>query len=370
MKIKTGFTLQEIFFFFILISLTIAFFNLLKPFITDIFLTVILLILFKRPFLYFNKKFKKSRKTASLVTVFLVLLTIVIPVFFIGLLITNEVSDIYVLAEKNWPNINEQLQTANVQEKLSKLPYIGDILQDIKIEDYQEKINSTVTSITENILSIIQSTFAGLASMLIHTFVVMFLLYYLLLDGEGLIKRLQYLIPLSKEEENELIKNIIKVTDALVFNSFMIGIIEGTFGGILFAILGIPSPVFWGVIMAFLSIIPLVGTNTIMVPMAVFHFIIGETTTGILILSIGSVIILINQNLIRPRLDGNKSGMHTAIMFLASLGGLLWLGIIGFLAGPLVAALFLAIWNQYGIRYQKKLDEISIGTNNTEQNGV
>ena len=131
---------------------------------------------------------------------------------------------------------------------------------------------------------------------------------------------------------------------------------------VLFALLGIPSPVFWGIIMAGLSIIPLVGTNSIMVPAFLIHLLLGDYTTAFILLGAGTGVILINQNLIRPRLDADRSGMHTAIALIASLGGLLWLGVIGFLAGPLLTGLFIMIWDQYGKKYKENLEEMNKGS--------
>jgi len=361
MKFKSGITLQEIFFFLLLISLTVAFFNIISPFFSDIFLTIVLVILFKKPYAFFKRKFKGRRKLAATTTILLVILLIVIPLFFIGLLITNEATQAFDLIQKEWPALQAQIISGDLQDKFKDIPFVGEEIAVLNIEDYQVKINEGIATVTQTTLAFIQSTFAGLLYMFVHTFVILFLMYFMLIDGKTLIKRLQYLIPLSDEHERELFTNVEKVTDAIVFNSFMLGIIEGTFGGLLFAALGIHSPVFWGFIMVFLSVIPLLGTNTILVPVAIFYFIIGSYTTGIIILVVGSGAVIINQNIIRPRLDGNKSGMHTAIVFLASLGGLLWMGIIGFLAGPLLMALFLAVWNQYGEKYKMDLEEFNKG---------
>jgi len=211
------------------------------------------------------------------------------------------------------------------------------------------------------VFTLIQKTFINVGMIMVHFFIVMFLLYYLLADGKTLIAKIQYLLPLKDSDERELFDKLEQVTDALIVNTFMIGIIEGTFGGVLFAILGIPSPFFWGTIMVFLSIIPLVGANSILIPMAIIQLAVGNFWTGMIILIVGVGAILINQNIIRPRLDGHKSGMHPAIMFLASMGGLVWLGIVGFLAGPMITALFLVLWHQFGVRYQNTLKEFNKG---------
>lgn len=361
MKNKFNFSLQDIFFFLILISLTIAFYNILKPFIGDAFLALILVILFKRPFRWLRKKFKNNTKKAAAVTTVMVVVVIVIPLMFIGLVVANEVGDNYSKLKDQWPDIKEHLTEEEIKDQFSGIPYVSDYINNIKWEDIEEKIDEIIGALTEFAVSLLQSTFTGLAYFIIHVFIVLFLLFFMFADGDVLIKRLQYLIPLKDEDEKEMMFNIEKVTDGIVFNSFMLGIIEGTYGGVLFAVLGVPSPVFWGVIMAGLSIIPLVGTNSILVPAAIIYFLIGDYATGAIILGAGTGVVLINQNLIRPKLDADRSGMHTAMALIASLGGLLWLGVIGFLAGPLLTAMFLVIWDQYGKKYKEKLEILNKG---------
>jgi len=358
---KTNITLQDVFFFIILIALSVAFYHILEPFIGDAFLALILVILFKRPFRWLTKKFKGNKKRAAGITTILVVFVIVIPLLFIGLIVANEAGENFTKIKKQWPEIKKEITEEKIKDKFANIPYVNKYVNNIELEDIEKKIDKFVSTATEWAIIVIEKTFSGVTYTIIHIFIILFLLYFMFADGDILLSRLQYLIPLKDEDENELMYNIEKVTDGIVINSFMLGAIEGTYGGILFALLGIPSPVFWGIIMAALSIIPLLGTNSILIPAVIIHFMIGDTTTALILLFAGSGVVLINQNLIRPRLDANKSGMHTAIALIASLGGLIWMGVIGFLAGPLITALFIVIWNQFGKKYQKRLEIMNKG---------
>jgi len=363
---KLNLSLQDIFFFLILIVLTIAFYNILKPFIGDAFLALILVILFKKPFRWFRRKFKDNTKRAAGVTTVLVVVVIVIPLMFIGLVIANEAGDNYTKIKEQWPDIKNELTETKIKEHFKDVPVLNKYVDKIEIGNIEKKLDDFIGTATEWTISLIQSTFAGLTYMLIHTFFVIFLLYFMFADGDALLKRLQYLIPLKDSDEKTLMDNIEKVTDGIVINSFLLGAIEGTYGGILFGIAGVPSPVFWGIIMTFLSIIPIVGTNSIMVPAWIIYFLIGDYSTGTILLIAGTGAVLVNQNLIRPRLDANRSGMHTAMALIASLGGLLWFGIIGFLAGPLLTALFIVMWDLYGKKYNKELVVLNKGEDETQ----
>ncbi len=373
--------LQEIFFFVILIAVTIGFLYVIGPFILDIFMAIVLAMLFRKPMMFFIKRYKKKFITkqnakaetdkiitekdlsekeksdfthkSAILTLLLVLFVMVIPLTFVGFMVSKEVGNTYISFTENWPQIQNYIR--EIPDKAKEIPAFERVLEHVNWDAVAQGTQKLATTIAGFIFTLIQNTFINIGVLFIHFFIVMFLLYYLLADGKSLVKKIQYLLPLNDDDERKLFFRMEDVTDALIVNTFMIGIIEGTYGGILFAFLGIPSPFFWGTMMVFLSIIPLVGANTILVPMGIIQIAVGNIGTGIIILIVGTGAILINQNIIRPRLDGHRSGMHPAIMFLASMGGLVWLGIVGFLVGPMITALFLIIWDQFGVRYHDEL---------------
>jgi len=349
--------LQDIFFFFLLILITIGFFSIIQPFLVDIFLTIVLAILFKKPFAFLFKRFKGNKKRAALFTILLVILVIVIPISIIAIMITKELGQGYSLLTNNWTDIKYYID--HIPDQLSTNPTIKNAIDHIDWDKVADSTTTALSTITQFVLNMVQKTFINVGLMFFHLFIIMFLLYYLFIDSDALVERIQYLIPLKDSEERMLFAKLEQVTDGIVFNSLLIGVIEGSFGGILFAILGIHSPFFWGMMMTFLSIIPIVGANSIIVPMAIYQIAIGNIVAGLIILIVGAGAITINQNIIRPRLDGNKSGMHPAIMFMASMGGLIIFGIVGFIAGPIITGLFLVMWDFFGKRYKKSLENFN-----------
>jgi predicted PurR-regulated permease PerM len=356
---KIELNLQEIFFFLILIITTIGFYSIIKPFIVDIFMAIILAILFKKPYSFFLRKFKEKRKKAASLTIVIVFFVIVIPISFIAMMISREVSSTYDSVMTYWPQIHEYFD--KLPEKASSIPVLKNFVKDINWDKLALNVNESLSAISSFAFELMQKAFINVGYIILHFFIILFLLYFLFIDGKKLIERIQFLIPLKDSEEQELIQKLEKVADAIVFNTFMLAFLEGTYGGILFAILGISSPIFWGLIMTFLAIIPFIGTNTILVPMAIYQFASGNIWIGIIILVVGTGPVAVNQHLIRPRLDGYKSGMHPGIMFISSMGGLAVMGVPGFLAGPMIAGLFVVMWNLFGIRYKNKLEHYNNG---------
>ena len=128
----------------------------------------------------------------------------------------------------------------------------------------------------------------------------------------------------------------------------MIGILQGTLAGIALAFGGVPSALFWAVAMMFLSVVPGIGTALIWIPAVIY---IGVNTGWLLALVVGAfcaVIVGSVDNILRPKLVGGDTQLHELLIFFSTLGGLLIFGFWGFVIGPIIAALFVTVWELYG----------------------
>jgi predicted PurR-regulated permease PerM len=125
---------------------------------------------------------------------------------------------------------------------------------------------------------------------------------------------------------------------------------------VLFLVFGLPSPFLWGVITMVLSMIPLIGTNIVLIPTGLITLFSGRPAAGLIIIITGAVGVAITQNVVKPKLLGDRTGLHPALALLATIGGIAWLGLIGFLVGPVLAALFIVVWRQFARRYRTLLD--------------
>jgi predicted PurR-regulated permease PerM len=112
----------------------------------------------------------------------------------------------------------------------------------------------------------------------------------------------------------------------------------------------------WGVVMAILSIIPMVGAWLVMYPAATIMIITGHVGEGIAIFLIAAIIIGNIDNVLTPRLVGREAGMHDLLIFFSTIGGISLFGVMGFILGPVIAALFLTILDIYGVEFKSQLD--------------
>ena len=133
----------------------------------------------------------------------------------------------------------------------------------------------------------------------------------------------------------------------------VIGVVQGTIGGIGFWVAGIPAVAFWMLAMIFLSIIPLMGPGFILVPAILISFLTGNFfQAGVITVAL---ILAVNiDNYLRPLLVGKKTSIHPILLIIAILGGLKFFGVIGVLFGPLILAFLMTLIEAYEKHYVEK----------------
>ena len=165
-------------------------------------------------------------------------------------------------------------------------------------------------------------------------------------------------MPLDDEDERRLLDRFTSVARATIKGTVIIGIVQGGASGIAFAVVGIHSSVFWGAVMTVLSIIPAVGTALIWIPAALWLVVQGAWfKAGALIVFCGGIVGSVD-NLLRPRLVGKDTEMHDLLILFSTLGGIAMFGIIGIIIGPIIAALFVTIWDIYGVVFKDALPRV------------
>jgi predicted PurR-regulated permease PerM len=204
--------------------------------------------------------------------------------------------------------------------------------------------------------TVINKASKGTFQFVVNLFLIFFAMFYFFRDGDRLIPTLKYLSPLSDRYEDKLIMQFLSVSRATIKGTLLIGLIKGFMGGLTFWIFGISSPILWGVVMVLLSIIPMVSAWLVMYPAAIMLMISGQVWQGILLFLIAALIIGNIDNILIPRLVGREAGMHELMVFFSTLGGISIFGVMGFIIGPIIAALFISILDVYSIEFKQQLD--------------
>jgi predicted PurR-regulated permease PerM len=329
---------------------SILFFSLFRAFAYPIFWAAVIAAIAYPLYQKLNAFFKHPN-LASLVTLSIVTIIILIPLTTIGTLLIKESINLYGVVNNPESPISTTIQKSIDFFKNSSFS------QTLKIN--QPFLNEKISEFAKNGLSAVFTSLTDLTQNSV-TFVIMFILmlytlFYFLRDGENILKKLMHIFPLGDKYEMLLYKKFTSTASATIKGTLLIGGIQGGLGAIAFTVAGIQGALIWGIIMAFFSIIPGVGSSIVWLPTAIILLLTGQIWQGIMIIIVGVLIISTIDNLIRPILVGKDIQMHPALILFSTLGGIAVFGISGFVIGPIIASLFLAFWEIYEAYYRREL---------------
>jgi len=233
---------------------------------------------------------------------------------------------------------------------LERIPPLGALLpeEEVLVEQFRE----IATRTGPVLMGAFAAATRGTASFFLQTFIAAYSLFFFLRDGPQILQTVLRYIPLRPEEEESLLERFVSVTRATLKGSLLIGMIQGGLAGLAFWIAGVPGPAFWGTVMVVLSIIPAVGAGLVWVPAVLFLLVGGKVMAGLLLFAWCAAVVGTVDNFLRPRLIGRDAQMSDLLILLSTLGGILLFGVVGFIVGPIVAALFVTVWHIYGETFQ------------------
>jgi predicted PurR-regulated permease PerM len=182
---------------------------------------------------------------------------------------------------------------------------------------------------------------------IVSFFIMLYLLFFLLMDGPALAARIQRAIPLSTAHKKHLFDKFTTVIRATVKGNFLVAAAQGAMGGLAFWGLGVQGPLLWAVVMAFLSLLPAVGAAIIWAPVALYFLATGAIWKAVFLAAFGVLAIGMVDNVLRPILVGKDIKMPDYLVLISTIGGMAIFGLNGFVIGPVVAALFIALWDLF-----------------------
>lgn len=301
--------------------------------------------------------FRGRRHLASIITVLLIVCVVLIP---LGGLIGMVASEAIKVGGAAKPWVEKQLaEPGALSGALQSVPFYENI------EPYRQQIlkkaGELVGSISKFILNKLSSVTLGTVNLIFTSFVMLYCMFFFFIDGRQLLDRILYYVPLKDRDERQILDKFTSVTRATIKGTLLIGLLQGGLAGLAFHVVGIPSAVFWGAIMAVLSIIPAVGSALIWVPAAIVLIATGKVAGGIGLAAFCGILVGSLDNLLRPALVGKDTQMHELMIFFGTLGGIFLFGIPGMFIGPIIAALFVTVWEIYGVAFKDVLPKVAPG---------
>jgi predicted PurR-regulated permease PerM len=334
-------TLQNAAFIGLLTAVTLAFFGLLADFVQPIFWAATLAIIFNPAHVRILALVKDRTSAAAFLTLLLIVITVLIPAWFIASSVAVEASAFYTRIQSG------EINPAGALDWLrGALPLLNDSLDRLTLspEDVKEKLSAAAIQGSQFVGALAITAGQNAVRFGVMFFLMLYVLYFFLRDGEVLVDALVHALPLGDDRERELFAKFAEVSRATVKGTLVIGLVQGALGGIIFGLLGIEGAVFWGSVMAIMSLLPVVGASLVWAPAALFMLASGDFTKAAILVVFGVLVIGLVDNLLRPILVGRDTRMPDYLVLLSTLGGLTVFGASGFVIGPVIAALFLAVW--------------------------
>ena len=331
----------------IVVGLFYLFYRVISPFLITIAWAMVLSITFY-PLYKLLLRWLRYPWLASLVTLMIILILIIGPFTYIVTALVNEITDIYsVIEERGFKAIT----------RIQEHPWLSDLLNRISTSipavqniDLNEAAVKSLKALGSYIGQHISGFFKNIVVFTLSFIVMCLTIFYFLKDGEALTSYIMRILPFSEDQKIRLEERVKEMVIAAVYGGIVVGIVQGLLGGLAFFVLGISSPVFWGSAMAVMSLVPFFGAFSIWGPAVVILIMAGNYAKGIGLFFFGMFVISMVDNILKPLIIGGRTRLHTLLIFFSVLGGIKFLGFVGFILGPLIAAMCLSLLEIYTVR--------------------
>lgn len=360
MKFKayvTSPTLEHNAFLALLIVVSLAFVWIMLPFGGAVFWGAVIAIVFTPVYLRLLRRWPKRPTRAALVTLSLVGLIVVLPLTLLTGMLVKEGAALYQRlqsGELNFARYFEQVVAVSPT-------WLHELLEHFGLTDFaalQTRITEAITRGSQMIAGQVYSVGQNALDLVVSFFVMLYLAFFLLRDGEGLSRRIRAAVPLAPEHRRRLAGKFITVIRATVKGNVLVAATQGALGGLAFWFLGIKGALLWAVLMAFLSLLPAIGAGLIWLPVAVYFLVTGAVWQGLALVAYGVLVIGLVDNVLRPLLVGKDTQMPDYLVLISTIGGMGVFGINGFVIGPVIAAMFMAVWDLFGTAREEAAAEL------------
>jgi predicted PurR-regulated permease PerM len=271
---------------------------------------------------------------AAGLTTLIVLVLIVAPGLFVAYQLAREAS-----STADW--MRSEQAGSSVRNTLAGAPGMAGAvawLERVGV-NVDREVHRLIERNTRDLTALVQGSLMAVVQFV----VALFILFHLLLDRASLLARVRALLPMTRGETERVVASAADSIHANLHANFITSLIDGIGGGLVFYLLGLPSPVTWGAVMFFLSFIPMFGTWLAWGPAAFYLALTGHWIGAALMLLWGLVSMFVVGYVIYTWLAGQRMRLHPVATLLAFLGGLSLFGVSGIILGPGIVAVTVAV---------------------------
>lgn len=335
---------------------TVLFVWVIWDFLLALLLAAILTGMFHPIYRRMARRLGYRRSLAAALTVGGVLLGVIIPLVIFLVMIAEQVVQLSQIA-RPWVE-NNAWRFTQIDPLFDRLPQLK------ALQPYREQIMPRLAELASEVgrlsVGFVTAAATQTATALLMLFVVLYAMFFFLKDGKGALDKMLYYLPLPAQDETRMIERFMSVARATIKGTIIIGALQGALGGVAFAVVGIQGAAVWGTVMAILSAIPGLGHALVWIPATIYLAAVGQwgACIGLLVWCAGVVGSV--DNFLRPWLVGKDTQLPDIVVLVSTLGGLVLFGPLGFIVGPIVAALFVTVWELYGAAFADLLPPVDV----------
>jgi predicted PurR-regulated permease PerM len=328
----------------LLLAVSVALVWILLPFYGSVLWGAIIALLLTPLYRWLLPRLRGRRSLAALLTIAAATLTAVLPAVLVSGALAREASQLFERVASG------ELQPAQwLRGLFDALPaWIGSLLARFGLSDFdtvQRELTYALTAGSQFIAT--QTLYLGqnAVRLLVSILIALYLAFFLVRDGDAVVRAVHRALPLAPADRHVLLEEFGTVLRATVKGNLVIAVVQGTLGGLAFWALGVSGVMLWAALMALLSLLPVVGASLVWGPVAVGLFVTGSPWQAVGLVVFGVLVIGLVDNVLRPILIGRETGLPDYLVMITTFGGIAVLGINGFVVGPVVAAMFIAVWH-------------------------
>ncbi|OHB20353.1 MAG: hypothetical protein A2854_01195 [Parcubacteria group bacterium RIFCSPHIGHO2_01_FULL_56_18] len=323
-------------------SLVLTYF-IFQPFLAPLVLAAVFAVVLQPLYRRILRSIPKWPSLASLITVLISVVGILVPLILIGTEIGIEAQDLY--GQVSDRETRQQIQRAAFDfENLigDRIPQARGITQDLS-----NNLSTYAQNALQWLIQHLGSAASSVASLALKFFLFFIALYYLLRDGKKLKDRIVELSPLKDTYDESIFDKLELAVNSVIKGNLTIALIQGCLTAIGFTIFGVPNSILWGTVTAVAALIPGIGTGLVFIPTVLFMYFTGHTGAALGLTLWGILAVGLIDNFLGPQLIGRGVKLHPLLILLSVLGGLAFFGPVGIFLGPLSISLLFAFLSIY-----------------------
>lgn len=340
--------LRRTFLLVLVVSISVAFIAMIRSFLVTLTMAAIFSGIAYPLYRRIERRLHGNKMLASACTILLLLLVVFVPLLGLAGALANEASKI---SDSVSPWVSRVLSEPHrIDALLAHIPFVEDA-ETLRAEIVRRS-SELVDTVSTFLFETLSTMTRGTIRFFFHFFILLYAMYFFFKDGNRMLRTALTYLPLSAEDEVRLVGSFVSVARATLKGTVLVGLIQGTLGGLAFWIAGIDSALFWGALMAVAAMIPALGPPLIWVPAVIVLVFQGAVVKAIGLALFCAVVVGATDNVLRPRLVGRDTQMHDLLILLSTLGGIILVGPSGIVIGPILAALAISVWAIFGSAYR------------------